>query len=183
LWVRKPTLQRKHMQEYRSLTLVILAIFAVTLLGAFYSPTFTEQKDYLELFFLFGAVLFIVSVLAIFASLGFSSFALYIAVFLAAVLSLYGLWGVVIVIGISYLTWGMMFTMEVILYDTGVVSAKEWFLTRYTYKTFKIEFYAFYPLMILMYILLEILPNLLHKESMVSFSPSRVLKDMKSLLV
>lgn len=170
------------MQEYRSLALTILAIFAVTLLGAFYSPTFAEQKDYLELFFLLGTVFFMVSVLAVFASLGFSSFALYMAIFLAAVLSLYGILGLMIVLGLSYIAWGMVFTMEVILYNAGVVSAKEWFLSRYTFQTFKIEFYVFYPMLILMYILLEILPTILHTTSMVSFSPSRVVKEMETLL-
>ncbi len=61
------------MQEYRSLALIVLSIFAVTLLGAYVSPTFQEQQGYLEFFFLFTAVIFIVSILTIFATLGFSS--------------------------------------------------------------------------------------------------------------
>ncbi len=91
------------MQEYRSLFFIILSIFAVTLMGAYFSPTFQEQKGWLELFFLFGGVLFIVSTLAIFATLGFSSFAIYMAVFLAAVISLYGILGAVIVVSLTYI--------------------------------------------------------------------------------
>jgi len=170
------------MREYRSLALIILAIFAVTLLGAYFSPSFQEQKGYLEFFVLMGAVLFIVSTLAIFASLGFSSFTLYMAVFLAAVIAMFGILGAVIVVLLTYIAWGSVFAMEVLLYDAGAQGAKEWFITRYTFKDFKAEFYAFYPMIGFMYLLLEILPSLLSRESVIDFSPSRVLKEMETLL-
>ena len=170
------------MQEYRSLFFIILSIFAVTLLGAYFSPTFQEQRGWLELFFLFGGVLFIVSTLAIFATLGFSSFAIYMAVFLAAVISLYGILGAVIVVLLTYVAWGSVFAMEVLLFDAGTEAAKEWFLSRYTYKTFKAEYYAFYPMLGIAYLFLEILPTLLYKESIFSFSPKRVLKERETLL-
>lgn len=170
------------MGEYRDLALIILGIFAVILLGAYFSPTFEAQKGYLELFMMFGAVLFIVSTLAVFATLGFSSFAIYMAVFLAAVIALFGFLGALIVIFLTYVTWGSIFAMEVLLFDAGAQSAKEWFLKRYTFKTFKIEYYAFYPMLGCLYILLEILPNLISRESVIDFSPARVLKEMEIML-
>jgi hypothetical protein len=170
------------MSEYRYLALVIFGIFAVILLGAYFSPTFEEQKGYLDLFMILGAVLFIVSTLAIFARLGFSSFALFMAIFIAAVIALFGFLGAFIVIFLTYITWGSMFAMEVLLFDAGAQSAKEWFQKRYTFKTFKIEFYAFYPMLGFLYILLEILPNLLSRESVIDFSPARVLHEMEELL-
>jgi len=170
------------MQEYRSLALIVLSIFAVILLGAYFSPTFQEQKGWLELFFLFGAVLFIVSTLAIFATLGFSSFAIYMAIFLAAVIAMFGILGAVIVVLLTYIAWGSIFAMEVLLYDSGAVSAQEWFLSRYTFKTFKAEYYAFYPMIGFVYFLLEIVPSLLSRESIIDFSPRRVLKEMENLL-
>jgi len=170
------------MREYRSLTFIILAIFAVTLLGAYFSPTFQEQRGWLELFFLFGGVLFIVSVLAVFVTLGFSSFAIYMAVFLAAVISLYGILGAVIVVLLTYIAWGSAFAIEVLLYDAGANSAKEWFLSRYNFKSFKAEYYAFYPMLGFVYLLLEIVPSLFSRESMIDFSPRRVLKEMEELL-
>jgi len=170
------------MREYRSLALIILAIFIVTLLGAYFSPSFQEQKGYLELFVLMGAVLFIVSMLAVFASLGFSSFALYMAVFLAAVIAMFGILGAVIVVLLTYIAWGSVFAMEVLLYDAGAQGAKEWFVSKYTFKDFKAEFYAFYPMIGFMYLLLEILPSLLSRESVIDFSPSRVMKEMETLL-
>jgi len=170
------------MKEYRSLALIVIAIFAVTLLGAYFSPSFQEERGWLELFFLFGSVLFIVSALAIFATLGFSSFALYMAIFLAAVIAMLGILGAVIVILLTYIAWGSIFAMEVLLYDSGAISAKEWFLSRYTFKAFKAEYYAFYPMLGFVYILLEIVPSLLSRESVIHFSPKRVLKEMEELL-
>jgi hypothetical protein len=170
------------MQEYRSLVLTILAIFIVTILGAYFSPTFEEQKTYLELFMFFGSLLFIFSVVAIFASLGFHTFALYMSIFLAIVIVIFGILGAVLVVLITYILWGSVFAMEVLLFDAGTISAREWFLSRYTFKEFKAEFYAFYPMIGFIYILLEIIPSVISRESVIDFSPSRVLKEMETLL-
>jgi len=170
------------MQEYRSLALIVLAIFSVIFLSAYFSPSFEEQKGYLELFLFFGSILFIVSTLAIFATLGFSSFAIFMAIFLSIVIVMFGMLGAVIVVLLTYITWGSVFAMEVLLYDAGALSAKEWFLSRYKFKEFKAEYYAFYPMLGFVYLLLEILPNLIIRESVIDFSPNRVLKEMKKLL-
>ena len=170
------------MKEYRSLALTVIAIFIVTLVGAFFSPTFQEQKTWLELFFLFGALLFIFSILVIFAAIGFSSFSLYLAVFLAAVMGMYGVEGALLVTGMTYFFWGSIFAMEVLLFYNHVKSAKEWFIARYTFKTFKNEYYAFYPMMGMLYVLLEFIPSLFYREKLLKFSPSRVLKEMEEIL-
>ena len=170
------------MREYRSLALTVIAIFIVTLVGAFFSPTFNEQKTWLELFFLFGALLFIFSILVIFAAIGFSSFSLYLAIFLAAVMGMYGVEGALLVTGMTYFFWGSIFAMEVLLFYNHVKSAKEWFIARYTFKTFKNEYYAFYPMMGMLYILLEFVPSLFYREKLLKFSPSRVLKEMEEIL-
>jgi len=170
------------MKEYRSLALIIIAIFVITLVGAYFSPSFEEQRTYIELFMLFGSLLFIFAVVVIFAALGFHSFALYLALFLAVVTAMFGVLGALIVVLITYITWGSVFAMEVLLFDAGSQSAKEWFMSRYKFKAFKAEYYAFYPMLGFIYVLLEILPNLLSRESVISFSPSRVLKKMEELL-
>lgn len=170
------------MREYRSLALIVIAIFAVTLLGAYFSPSFQEQRGWLELFFLFGGVLFIVSTLAIFAYIGFSSFALYMALFLAIVIAMVGILGALIVVLFTYIVWGSVFAIEVLLFDSDVQSAKEWFQSRYDFGSFKTEFYAFYPMIGFVYFLLEIIPNILTRESIIDFSPSRVLKEMETFL-
>ena len=170
------------MQEYRSLVLTIIAIFVVTLLGAYFSPSFEEQKTYIELFILFGALLFIFSVVAIFAFLGFHAFSLYMSLFLSVTIAMFGVLGAVIVVTLTYIAWGSIFAMEVLLFDNGVEGAKEWFLSRYKFKTFKLEFYAFSPLIGFMYLILEIIPSIISRESVIDFSPSRVLKEMEKLL-
>lgn len=170
------------MQEYRSLALIILAIFLVTLTGAYFSPTFTEQQTYLGLFMSFGALLFIFSIVTIFASLGFHTFALYMSIVIAIITVMFGVLGALIVVLITYIAWGAIFAMEVLLFDAGAKSAKEWFSSRYKFKEFKAEFYAFYPMIGFIYLLLEIIPSILSRESVIDFSPTRVLKEMEELL-
>ena len=170
------------MREYRSLALTILAIFIITLIGAYFSPTFSEQKTFLELFFLFGALLFIFSVVVIFAAIGFASFSLYLALFLAAVMGMYGVEGALLVTGLTYITWGSIFAMEVLLFYNHVKSAQEWFIERYTFKSFKNEYYVFYPVMVIAYIFLELIPSILCRESFLKFHPSKILKVMEEIL-
>jgi membrane-associated HD superfamily phosphohydrolase len=168
--------------EYRSLTLTVIAIFVITLMAAYFSPSFAEQKSYLELFILLGSLLFIFSVVVIFATLGFHSFALFLSIFLAAVIALYGILGALLVTVMTYFLWGSIFAMEVLLFYNGSESAKEWFVSRYNFKTFKMEYFAFYPLMGMLYILLEFLPYIFSKEKLLKFTPSKVLKEMEELL-
>lgn len=170
------------MSEYRSLTLTVITIFIITLMAAYFSPSFAEQKTYLELFILFGSLLFIFSVVVVFATLGFHSFALFLSIFLAAVIALYGVLGALLVTVMTYFLWGSIFAMEVLLFYNGSQSAKEWFVSRYDFKTFKIEYFAFYPLMGMLYILLEFIPYIFSKEKLLKFTPSKVLKEMEELL-
>ncbi len=170
------------MSEYRSLALTVIAIFIITLLAAYFSPSFAEQKSYLELFILFGSLLFIFAVVVIFATLGFHSFALFLTIFLAALIALYGVLAALLVTVMTYFLWGSIFAMELLLFYNGSESAKAWFISRYDFKTFKMEYFAFYPLMGMLYILLEFIPYLFSKEKLVKFTPSKVLKEMEELL-
>jgi len=169
-------------KEYRSLALIVIAIFVILFAGAYFSPTFTEQKTYMELFILMGALLFIFSVLVIFAAIGFGSFTLYMAVFLIVVMQMYGIEGAVIVTGMSYLVWGSIFAMEVLLFYNGLKNARDWFAKRYTYKSFQREYVAFYPMLWVASVFLEWIPSVIYKESFLKFSPSRVLDEMKEIL-
>lgn len=170
------------MREYRSLALTVIAIFIITLMAAYFSTSFTQKQSYLELFILLGSLLFIFSIVVIFAILGFHSFALFLSIFLAAIILLYGTLGALLVTAITYFLWGSIFAMELLLFYNGSESAKEWFVSRYDFQTFKLEYYAFYPLMVLLYVLLEFIPYLFLKERLVKFAPSEVLKEMETLL-
>ena len=171
------------MQEYRSLFLIILSIFVVTLLGAYFSPTFEEKKTWLELFFLFGALLFIFSALVIFSTIGFGSFAIYGAFFLAAVMGIYGIEGALLVTGMTYFIWGSIFSAEVLLLYHGLKSAQKWFKERYTFKSFSYEYKVFYPMFYVTYIFLELIPSIVYRERFITFIPSKVLQVAKRLLV
>lgn len=169
-------------KEYGYLIAIIVAIFSITLLGAIYSPTFEEQKSFLELFFMMGSLLFIFSALVLFATLGFASFALYAAVFLAAVMGMYGVEGAALVVLLTYLAWGGIFGMQFLLLAYGTKSALEWFENRYTYRNFRYEYTAFYPMIWIDYLLLEALPSLFLRERPLHLKPKRVLEGMKTLL-
>ena len=170
------------LREYRYFILTIFAIFAILIVGAIFSQTFTEQKTYLELFMLMGSLLFIFSVLVVVAILGFSSFAIYLALFIAAAIAMYGIEGALLVIGMTYLIWGLIFSIELLLVDNDVKSAIDWFKKRYTFESFKWEYYAFYPMMLILYVLIELFPSLLHREQLKRFSPRQVFEKMRTIL-
>lgn len=170
------------LREYRYLILIVFAIFGILLIGAYFSQTFTQQRTYLELFMLMGALLFIFSVLVVVAILGFSSFAIYLALFISAAIAMYGIEGAFLVVGMTYLIWGFIFSIELLLVDNDVKSAIEWFKERYNFESFKREYYAFYPMMYLLYILIELFPSLLHRENLKRFSPRQVFEKMQEIL-
>ena len=72
--------------------------------------------------------------------------------------------------------------MEVLLFYNGLNSAQEWFEERYTYASFKNEYYAFYPMLFIAYLFLELIPSVLYRESFLKFKPSKVLEKMKDFL-
>ena len=170
------------MKESGYLILTIVALFVITLTGAYFSPTFEEQKSFLEIFYLSGALLFIFSALVIFATIGFGSFAIYGAIFLAAVMGMYGIEGAVLVVGMTYFLWGSIFAMQVLLFYHHLKSATEWFKKRYTYRSFGREFKVFYPMLWVAYFFLEFIPSILYREDFLRFIPSRVLEEMEEVL-
>ncbi len=169
-------------QENKELIALIGAILALLLAGAFFSPSFSQKIGFLQLFFMTLGMLFVTATLIVFAILGFRSFAFFMAAFLGVVLLLDGVWGAVLVVGLSYLAWGFVFALEVLLVDNGVESAVRWFQKRYDFRSFRIEYYAFYPMILLFHLLLERIPSLFLREKIVDFNPSRVLEKMQEVL-
>ena len=170
------------MKEYGYLFLTIVALFGIILAGAIFSPTFEEQKSFLELFYLSGAVLFIFSALVIFATIGFSSFAIYGAIFLAAVMGIYGVEGALLFTGLTYVVWGSIFAMQILLFYHHLKTATEWFESRYTFKSFYYEYRVFYPMLWVAYFFLEFVPSIIYREDFLKFVPSRVVGEMRELL-
>jgi len=170
------------MKEVRSLGLIIAAIFGLLALGAFFSPTYTEQMSYAQWFLFAGGVLFIVAVVILVAAVGFHTFALYLAVLMAMAIAAFGLYGGFLVLILTYATWGLVFAMQLLLIHHRVPSAIDWFRDRYTYRTFHAEYRLFYPMIWLFYFLLEILPYLLFRDRLIPFAPKKILHFMKTIL-
>ncbi len=168
--------------EYRDLLLIIITIFLLTLLGAYFSTSFEERHSYLELFFLLGSLLFIFSALVVAVTLGSASFGLYGAIFLAGVMGIYGIEGAALVVLLTYLVWGFTFTMELLLLYQGVKSAKEWFQIRYTLESFSLEYRLFYPLIPIALLFLEWIPSLLYREPFLRIETAHILPLAKRLL-
>jgi len=169
-------------REYRYIIVTIFAIFGILLAGAYYSDSFSQRLEYLELFMLFGSLLFVFSMLVIFVILGFGSFAIYMAIFISIVMLMYGIVGVILVTSMTYLSWGIVFSIELLLVYHDVPSAIEWFQKRYDFQSFRMEYYAFYPMTILLYLLIELLPNIWHGESIERFSPHQIFEKMREVL-
>jgi hypothetical protein len=171
-------MKREHIYFIISVT----AAFLLLLAGAWSSPTFAEQQSYIEAIVMFGALLFVFSAVVIVAALGFHSFALFMALFLAMAISLYGVEAGYMVVGMTYLVWGLVFAIELLLYHNGVESAIRWFRERYTFRAFLREYKAFYPMIWGFWFLFEYIPHKVTGESIARFDPREVRERMRQEL-
>jgi len=118
-------------------------------------------------------------VVVVVAALGFRSFALFMALFIAMAVSIYGVEAGVMVIGMTYLVWGLVFAIQMLLYHNQIDSAVRWFKERYTFQTFNREFKIFYPMIWAFYFLFEYLPNRITGESIAEFNPKELYERMR----
>ncbi len=160
----------------------VVGVFLLLLAGAWSSPTFSEEQSYIEAIVMFGALLFVFSVVVIVAAMGFRSFALFMALFIAMAVSLYGIEAGVIVVVATYVIWGLIFAIQLLLVHHRVEGAIRWFRERYTFKTFTLEFKVFYPMIWTFYFFFEYLPHLVTKEHLIDFDPKEVYDVMKGFL-
>ncbi len=170
------------MKETKSLGLVIFAIFALLGLGAYFSPSYTQQMQYAQGFLLAGALLFIASVVIVVAALGFYTFSLYIAVLAAMAIASFGIYGGFLVIVLTYVTWGFAFGIELLLVHNNTQTAIDWFKKYYTFKSFKREYYVFYPILWVLYFLLDVMPYILYRDKIIEFRPKNILRKMEKIL-
>lgn len=170
------------MKDFIYITLTALSIFLIIFLGIIFGDTFSQKATYLEMFILFGNILFIVSLLIVTAYFGFKYFSLFLAIILAIIIALFGVNSAFIGAILTYLIWGMMFAIQTLLFSQDVQSAKDWFNTRYNKKSFKREYFWFYQLFWIFYILLEIIPGIIYKDKLADFKPSKILEKMNIFL-
>ena len=86
------------------------------------------------------------------------------------------------VVGMTYLVWGLVFAIELLLYHNGVESAVRWFRERYTFRTFSGEYRVFYPMIWGFWFLFEYLPHRFTGESIARFNPGEVRDRMRQEL-
>ncbi|MGW8169306.1 MAG: hypothetical protein ACWGHH_04820 [Sulfurovaceae bacterium] len=170
------------MKEYLWLALTIVLIFIITLAGALFSPSFSEQMSYLEFFIILGSLLFVFSVLVVAATLGFSSFALYMTIIIAIIMVIFDISTALLVISITYAIWGLIFAMQLLLFENGAKGAKEWFISRYTHKSFLVEYRFFYPLLGIVYLLLEYIPHFIYRDNITKFNPADIAMKIDEIL-
>ncbi len=170
------------MKDFIYLAITALSIFLIIFLGVIFGDTFTQKATFLELFILYGNLLFIISLLVVIAYFGFKYFAIFLAIVFTAIILISGIKGAFIAALLAYMIWGMMFAIQALLFINNVQSAKDWFSDRYTKKTFRREYLWFYPLLWIFYILLEIIPNMIYKDKLSDFNPSEILKEMNMFL-
>jgi hypothetical protein len=170
------------MKEYLWLALTIVLIFVITLAGAIFSPSFSEQMSYLEFFIILGSLLFVFSVLVVAATLGFSSFAIYMTIMIAIIMVIFDINTALLVISITYAIWGLIFAMQLLLFENGAKGAEEWFASRYTHRSFLVEYRFFYPLLGIVYILLEYIPHFIYKDNIAKFNPADIATKIDEIL-
>ncbi|MDD5359618.1 MAG: hypothetical protein PHI79_01320 [Sulfurovaceae bacterium] len=170
------------MKDFIYLVITALSIFLIIFFGIIFGNTFTQKATYLELFILYGNILFIVSLLIVVAYFGFKYFSIFLAIVFSLIIFLGGIKGAFLAAILTYTIWGMMFAIQTLLFSQNVKGAKDWFGTRYTKKSFKREYIWFYPLLWVFYILLEIIPSIIYKDKLAIFRPSEILKKMNDFL-
>jgi len=165
-------------KDFNILLGLSIAIIAILFLGIYTSPTYSQKQELFNSFIFFMAVLFIASVTLVVLWHGFKEFSIMLAIILAAIISLFGIGAGIKAIALTYITWGFAFTIELLLAHNGVQSAIDWFKKHYKPNTFKIEYKIFYPMMMLMYVLLEIIPSIIYKEKILDFKPEELYEAM-----
>lgn len=79
---------------------------------------------------------------------------------------------------LTYLVWGFIVAFEVVLAMGGSSVACEWILKHHTYKQLYNEVKAFYPMIVLGYFFLELLPHLLLKAPLADFDLDRLFDEL-----
>ena len=164
--------------EFNLLVGLSLLIVTLLFLGVYTSPTYTQKESFFNSIIYFLATLFIASITLVILWHGFKHFSVMLTIILAAVISLFGIKGAIIALSATYLTWGFVFTIEILLAHNGVESAIVWFKKHYTPQMFKIEYKIFYPMMLFMFVILEIIPHFIYKDPILEFNPKELYEAM-----
>ena len=161
----------------------LIAGFAILIAGAYTSPSFAEEMSYIEAIGILTALVMVFSIVVIAAHLGFKSFSLFMALFFAMAISLYGVYAGIIVAVMTYIVWGFVFSIQLLLVHNHSKAAIDWFKAHYSYKSFELEYRVFYPMIWIFYFLWDYLPAIFYKDRDEYFSPQYIKDYMKSILL
>jgi len=165
-------------KDFNILLALSITIIAILLLGVYTSPTYAQREAMFNSIIYFLAVVFIASITLVILWHGFKEFSVMLAIILAMIISLLGVKAGIIAIAMTYVIWGFVFSIELLLAHNGVEGAIVWFKKHYKVNSFKIEFKIFYPMIIVMHILLEIIPSIIYKEPILDFNPKELYEAM-----
>ena len=169
-------------KELLTYVATLIAGFAILIAGVYTSPSFSEQMNYIEAIGILSALILVFSIVVIAAHLGFRSFSLFMALFLAMAISLYGVYAGILVAIMTYIVWGFVFSIQLLLVHNHSKPAIDWFREHYNYKSFEIEYKVFYPMVWIFYFLWDYLPALLYKDKDEQFCPKLIKESMKKIL-
>jgi uncharacterized membrane protein len=79
---------------------------------------------------------------------------------------------------LTYLVWGFVVSFEVNLAMGGSRLAREWIIKRHTYKQLSQEVKVFYPLILIGYFFLELLPHVLWNAPKSDFDMPRLFDEL-----
>lgn len=161
----------------------LIAGFSILIAGAYSSPSFAEEMSYIEAIGILSALVMVFSIVVIAAHLGFRSFSLFMALFLAMAISLYGVYAGIIVAVMTYIVWGFVFSIQLLLVHNRSQPAIDWFKAHYSYRSFELEYKIFYPMVWVFYFLWDYLPAIFYKDRDEHFSPYLIKEYMKELLL
>jgi len=75
--------------------------------------------------------------------------------------ALYSFWYLFFAAVLTYLVWGFIIGFEVVLAMSGAAWACNWLKTHHTYRQLYAETVVFYPMILLGYLFLELIPHYL----------------------
>ena len=94
-------------------------------------------------------------------------------------------WGYVLIYGaiLTYICWGFVFAIQGLLLLHGQEESVEWLKKRYNFKIFIRELAIFFPMLLLFYFLLEIVPAMLKlDDAVICFSISEIINRAEVIL-
>ncbi|MDD2356790.1 MAG: hypothetical protein PHX13_02640 [Thiovulaceae bacterium] len=80
---------------------------------------------------------------------------------------------------LTYLVWGFIVAFEVILGMSGSKVGIEWLKKRHTYKMLYKEVAVFYPMILVGYLFLELIPHyIFHMQPLVKFDLDKLFREL-----